>query len=123
MGNSNMKNQFFLKRIAYALEGVKASWQSESSFRLQVFATLLVILVLCFTQPVAIWWAILLLTCGLVLTLEVINTAIEKLMDLIHSDLHPIIKIVKDTLAGAVLLASFIAVCVFVAFIADQTGL
>lgn len=118
-----MKNQPLSRRLRNAWEGVKASWQSEHTFRIHVTAVMLVVVVLAFLKPSAVWWALLLLTCGLVITLELVNTAIEKLADHIHPDQHQAIKVVKDTLAGAVFLASLFAACVFIAFIASLISL
>lgn len=57
-------------------------------------------------------WAVLALTSGLVLLSEMINTVVEKLVDLVCPDYHPVAKIVKDVMAGAVLLAAIVAVTV-----------
>lgn len=111
-----MKNQPFLQRLRYALAGIGTSWQSEKSFRSHIMATLLVFIILGVARAAAIWWAMLLLTCGLILALELINTAVEKLADHLHPDIHPELKIIKDTLAGAVLLASMAALGIFAAF-------
>ncbi|PCI51119.1 MAG: diacylglycerol kinase [Alphaproteobacteria bacterium] len=112
-----MKNQSFLRRLDNAWQGIHTSWLSEKSFRFHCAATLLVIVILGLIRPAPIWWALLLLVCGLVLTLELVNTAIEKLIDLLHPEQHPVLKIVKDTLAGAVLVASLIATGIFIAFV------
>ncbi|MFC7049182.1 diacylglycerol kinase [Emcibacter nanhaiensis] len=117
-----MKNQPLYKRLGFAWDGIKISWQTEKSFRFHVAATSFVILLLLVTRPAPLWWAILLLTCGLVLALELVNTAVEKLVDHLHPDLHPAIKITKDALAGAVLIASLIAVGVFAAFMGSLVG-
>lgn len=119
----SMKNQSLSRRLHNALQGIKASWQSEKSFRLHVAAVLFVIIVLTLTKPTAVWWALLLLTCGLVITLELVNTGIEKLTDHLHPHQHLTVKTVKDTLAGAVFLASLFAVCVFIAFTVSLMGL
>ena len=66
-----------------------------------------------------IWWALLLLNCGLVLAAELFNTALEHLIDLLHPGLHPSIKIAKDCAAGAVLILSISAACIFVAFLIE----
>ncbi|WP_321389189.1 diacylglycerol kinase [Emcibacter sp.] len=118
-----MKNQPLNKRLGNAWAGIHASWKSENSFRFHVAATLFVICLLVFLRPDAVWWALLLLTCGLVLCLELVNTAVEKLADHLHPDLHPALKTTKDTLAGAVLMASLIAVGVFVAFLGSFVSL
>ncbi|MDE1900590.1 MAG: diacylglycerol kinase [Alphaproteobacteria bacterium] len=112
-----MKNDYLLKRVGYAVSGIIESLRSENSFRLQAAALILVVLVLIVTQPAPIWWALLLLTSGGVLAVELINTAVEKLIDHLHPDQHAVLKTVKDTLAGAVLVMSLTALLVFAAFI------
>lgn len=57
-------------------------------------------------------WAILALTSGLVVVSEMTNTVIEKLVDLVCPDYHPLAKIVKDVMAGTVVLAAIVAVVV-----------
>ncbi len=57
-------------------------------------------------------WALIALTSGLVLVSEMANTVIEKLVDLVCPEYHPLAKIVKDVMAGAVVLAAIIAVIV-----------
>jgi len=52
------------------------------------------------------------LTCALVLALELINSALEGLIDLLHPEIHPEIKAIKDMLAGAVLAISCAALVV-----------
>ena len=112
-----MKNHSLLRRIQYACAGIKASWQSENSFRLQVGALTLVVILLLTTKPDAAWWALLLLTSGGVLAAELINSAVEKLIDHLHPGQHATLKTVKDTLAGAVLVMSIAALLVFAAFL------
>ena len=51
-------------------------------------------------------WLVVVLCITVVLTLEMINTAIEKLCDVVQPDYHPQIKIIKDIAAGAVLIAA-----------------
>lgn len=51
----------------------------------------------------------ILLCCALVLSLELVNTAVEALVDLASPDVHPLAKVAKDVAAAAVLVACFIA--------------
>jgi len=55
---------------------------------------------------------LLIILIGLVLILELINTVVEHLTDLVNSKLLPVAKIVKDAMAAAVLFASLIALVV-----------
>ncbi|MGK5027426.1 diacylglycerol kinase [Janthinobacterium sp. RB2R34] len=118
-----MKNQSFYKRMVFALHGIRAALSLESSFRLQCLAALIVLAVLVYSRPAFIWWALLLMNCGMVLAAELFNTALEHLVDHLHPALHPSIKIAKDCAAGAVLVLSITASAVFVAFLIAQTSI
>ena len=99
-----MKNGPFHKRLGFAVTGVAEGWRNERSFRLHILIALGTIAGLCWLQPAPIWWAIILLTIGMVLALELINGAMEALIDHLHPDIHPRIRVVKDMAAGAVLI-------------------
>jgi undecaprenol kinase len=115
----SMKNQSLLKRLGFALQGIGAGWREETSFRQQSVATLCVISVLIWRRPAMVWWALLMLSCGMVLAAELFNTALENAIDRMHPDRHPAIQVAKDCAAGAVLLLSITAVGVFIAFLVE----
>lgn len=102
--------------MGFALTGVRSAAQRESSFRTHVLATAIVLAALIYTRPPAIWWAIGILTIGLVLVAELINSSLEALADRLHPEQHPEIRVAKDMAAGAVLIASLIAVAVAALF-------
>ncbi len=112
-----MKNQPFPKRLSYSLQGIRTAWRLEASFRFQSMMALAVVGLLLGLRPAAIWWALLLLNCSLVLAAELFNTALEHALDHLHPELHPAIKVSKDCAAGAVLIFSFSAVLTFLAFL------
>ncbi|OYO31111.1 diacylglycerol kinase [Janthinobacterium sp. PC23-8] len=114
-----MKNQPFYNRVVFALQGISAALRMESSFRLQCLAAVIVLIVLACVRPAMMWWALLLLNCGMVLAAELFNTALEHLLDHLHPGLHPSIKIAKDCAAGSVLVLSLSAIAVFVAFLIE----
>lgn len=115
-----MKNRTFRHRLGYALAGIGISWRTERTFRTLSLGMGFILAVLLAARPAAIWWAVLLLTAGGVVALELVNTAVEKLIDHVHPDQHEIVGIVKDTLAGAVLAMSATSLLVFAAFLASQ---
>ena len=57
-------------------------------------------------------WCICLGLFGLVMALELVNTAVESVVDLVTSEYKPLAKIAKDTAAGAVLIAATMAAIV-----------
>ena len=54
-------------------------------------------------------WCICLVLFGVILALELVNTAIEAVVDLVTEEYRPLAKLAKDTAAGAVLIASIMA--------------
>lgn len=115
-----MKNQSFFKRLGFAINGIRTTFQREASFRYQTLAAIAVLFAGSLLQVAPIWWALLLLTIGGVLSAELINTALENLMDRVHPQEHPSIKIAKDCAAGAVLVFSLISTLVFLFLLLDK---
>ena len=107
-----MKNRSLSERTGFALAGWRAAWRRERSFRTQAAIAAVALCVLVLLRPPAIWWALVAVTCALVLALELINSALEALIDLLHPGIHPEIKAIKDMLAGAVLAISVAALVV-----------
>jgi diacylglycerol kinase (ATP) len=114
-----VKNQPFLARLGFALSGLRAAL-GESSFRTHLAATVAVLAALVWLRPAPLWWALVALAVALVLALELANTAVERLADRLHPERHPEIKLVKDCLAAAVLVASLGALAVAAALVFDH---
>lgn len=112
-----MKGQPFHRRLGFALHGLYLAFVRERSFRTHLLAAALVLVALLATRPDPVWWAAGALAIGLVLVAELFNTALETLVDHLHPERHPQIRVVKDVAAGAVLVASIVAVLVATAFI------
>ncbi|MBW4643061.1 MAG: diacylglycerol kinase family protein [Goleter apudmare HA4340-LM2] len=97
----------------YAWAGIVYSFQTQRNFRIHVSVGTLAIALSIFLhlQPVEI--AVIGITSGLVLALELINTALESLVDLtVKQTYHELAKIAKDCAAGAVLVSALVAVLV-----------
>lgn len=114
-----MKNQSFDRRFRFAFQGIKGALRSEASLRFQLIAAAAVIAFAVYVKPSPIWWAILFLATGAVITAEMLNTALEHVVDRLHPEQHPTIKLAKDCAAGAVLITSIVSVAVFATFVAD----
>jgi len=111
------KNQSLVRRFGFAFGGLAAAWRSEPNFRIQLVALGLVMIVLVVLKAEPIWWALVMLSSGSVLAAELFNTALEHLVDHLHPDTHPRIRIVKDCAAAAVLATAGTAVVVAVALV------
>lgn len=94
------------KAVRYACSGVAATFRNERNFRIEVLVGVLALVacVLLALEPAE--WAIVILLIALVLILELMNSALERLTDLASPEVHPLAKYVKDAMAGAVLIAA-----------------
>jgi diacylglycerol kinase len=100
-----IKNNFSTS-IKIAVFGLKSAFKEERNFRIQVLIGAVVIFFMIIFGLNAIEDSILILMILVVLSLELINSQIEKFLDLIQPDHHPRVKIIKDFSAGAVLLSA-----------------
>jgi diacylglycerol kinase (ATP) len=107
-----MKNRPFRERLGFAAWGVAAAWRRERSFRTQVVLGIAATAITAVLRPGLIWAAAVALSIALVLALELINTALECLVDRLHPETAPEIKLAKDIAAGAVLVASASAIVI-----------
>lgn len=96
----------FGKSIRYALRGIGYTYNNERNFRIQVFVGALVLGLSFLFQTQAYEKIILAMMIAFVLVLELLNTTIEMFLDLLKPRLSPQVELVKDIMAGAVLLAS-----------------
>ena len=87
-------------------------FHSQRNFRVHLVIAIVVGLVGLWLRLPVLSWAILTLTVGSVLVIEIFNTAAESLVDLVSPDYHPVAKRVKDLTAGAVLVAAIVSVVV-----------
>ncbi len=113
-----------LQSFGYAFKGFFAAVQSELNMKIHLLAVAVVFFAGFFFNITSIEWALVLLCMALVIALELINTAIEKLLSKLHSEFDETIGLAKDISASAVLVASVFAVIigaiVFVPYLLKQ---
>lgn len=102
-----------LTSIGHAVDGIVDLVKRENNAKIHVISTLLVILVGLRLEFLAIEWLWISLAVAGVWVAELINSALEKLVDLVSPEDHPLAKKVKDYAAGAVLVMAIWAVFVF----------
>jgi diacylglycerol kinase len=94
------------KSFAFAFNGLKICFASEINFKIHVLFAIIAVLVGIGFKISDTEWLVVVFCIAFVIAMEMINTAIEKLCDVVHKDFHPKIKIIKDMAAGAVLIAA-----------------
>lgn len=98
--------------FGYAVQGIREALLTEPHLRFHALATAGAVALGLWLQLPRHDWALLALTIGAVWTAELMNTAVESIVDLVSPEFHPLAGRAKDVAAGAVLLASVAAVVV-----------
>jgi len=104
-----MKPQALIKAFQHALNGIGHFVMHDRNGRIHIAAAVLVVTAGFYCKVSMNEWAILLLCIGLVISLEMLNHALEKLCNLVHPAQHPLIKTAKDVAAAAVLWSAVIS--------------
>ncbi|HMV41644.1 MAG TPA: diacylglycerol kinase family protein [Leptospiraceae bacterium] len=107
------QNKFSIKKrlesFSYAWNGILLLIKEEHNARIHLFAAFLAISLGFYFSLSSIEWICLLITIGLVISLEAVNSAIENIADFISPERHKQIKKIKDLSAGAVLIVAIVA--------------
>jgi len=106
------KKRNFVDSFRDAMAGIFHCLMNERNMRTHFVAGILVFIASIYFKLPGVEIAIICITVGLVITAELINTAIENTVDLVTDEIKPLAKIAKDVSAGAVLLSAFTAVLV-----------
>jgi diacylglycerol kinase len=102
----------FIKSVGYALNGIAAAWKEQTNLKIQSVIAVIVIIAGFYFQIPSIEWIVLLLMIGIVISLELVNSALEEMVNLVTKERNPLAGRIKDIAAGAVLVFSVIAATV-----------
>ncbi len=110
------KNRWGVKRLlrsfVFACSGLKYVYKNEQNIRIHLVFAFLILFFACLLSVSLTQLLILIVVIGIVLALEVMNTAIERTVDLITDEFHPLAKLAKDISAAAVFVFSLVAVII-----------
>lgn len=101
---NNKPKYHLFKNTKYALEGFLHAFKTESSFKLELIIAIFIILGIIFIDTSLTNKLILVVSGILVLIVELINSAIENVVDLVTTEIHPLAKNAKDIGSTAVML-------------------
>ena len=97
----------------YAWAGVRYAFVTQRNFKIHTLIGIVAVSLGLFLKISAMEMAIIVMTCAVVMVLELLNTAIESVVDLtVKQSYHELAKIAKDCAAGAVLISAIAAVIV-----------
>lgn len=96
----------------YAFKGVGHAFKYEQNFFIHILMAVLAIILGVVLKISKIEWLVLIIIIGLVLAFELINTALESLVDLVTKEYNELAKVTKDTAASAVLVLAIMSVII-----------
>ncbi|MGD6774492.1 MULTISPECIES: diacylglycerol kinase family protein [Bacillaceae] len=102
----------FTSSFSYAFEGLRFVLRTERNIKFHVFIAVVMISMSLFFQITKVEWLILFLVIGGMFVIEIINTAIENVVDLVTEEFHPLAKTAKDVAASAALVFACISVII-----------
>lgn len=100
------------KSFKYAFRGLFKVFYEEQNLKIQSLVGLIIILLGLYFKISQLEWIILILVIGLVILMEIVNSSIERITDVLKPRINGYVKEIKDIMAAAVMLASIIAVIV-----------
>lgn len=101
-----------LRSFKYAFTGLHTAIVNEPNFRIHVTIAAFALILGVILRLNTLEWLLLAFTIFYVLTLELLNTVLEAMVDLVSPEITPIAKIAKDVSAACVLLAAFMSLIV-----------
>ena len=110
-----MRSKSVTASFNYAIQGIIYALQSQRNMRIHFVLGLMVLVLATALNVTRMELVVLFLTVGIVITLEMLNTAIEEVVNLVTQDYHPIAKVAKNVAAGAVMVSSIMSL--FVAYL------
>ncbi len=112
MKNDRIKPSRWLEKVNCAIEGILWTARSQRHMRIHFAAAVVVLLLACLLKVTALEFILLTFAVILVMFAELVNTALETVVDLVSPEYHLLARRAKDVAAGAVLIASIGAVVI-----------
>lgn len=106
-----------VKAAGYSWQGLCAAWRHEAAFRQEAMAAVIAIAVACWVDVDAISRVLMIGSVFLVLIVEILNSAIEAVVDRLGQGHHPLAGRAKDMGSAAVLLTILLALFVWIALL------
>ncbi len=99
---NNKPKYTLFKNASYAIDGLVHAIKTETSFKIEVAIAMVFLPVIYFLPFLLLYKLILLVTYFIIMIAELLNSAVENVVDLVTTDIHPLAKAAKDIGATAV---------------------
>ncbi len=112
MNRSKQKSHNLWASFGFAAQGLSTAIRTERNMRIHLLAVVVVTTISAYLSLTPMEWTVLVLTMGMVVAAELINTAIEAVVDLACPRTHTLAAVAKNAAAAAVLVTAIVAVIV-----------
>jgi len=100
------------KSFTYAFRGLAKIFREEQNLQVESFSAIIVIALGFVFQIKPLEWCVILICIALVILMETVNSAIERMADVLKPRIHSYVKEMKDIMAAAVMIASLLSVII-----------
>jgi undecaprenol kinase len=108
----NKRKYKYTDTFKFALQGIRVSFINEKNFKFHfIFGLFVIVMGLAFNLTPTEWMFVLIAIFGM-MVVEMINTSIERVVDLVTEQYHPLAKQAKDIAAGAVLIYAILSLLI-----------
>lgn len=116
----------FKKSLRHAMRGLKYVITHEKNFQNEIVIGLIVVLAMIYFEITRAEMIVLFLVIAGVMAMELFNTVVERVVDILKPRIHPYARLIKDLMAAGVLISSILAVIIglliFVPYIMEMFG-
>lgn len=102
----------FKNNVKFANAGIRYFFQTERNGRIQAIVSCIILLVSWFFGINRFEWCLVIFCIAFVMSLEMVNTALERVCSMLSTEYNPMVKIIKDVAAGAVWWASIFCIII-----------
>lgn len=106
------ENQKVLRSFGFAIEGIILGIKQEKNMKIHLFFSVIALLISFLLSLSTLEWVLIIFCIGGMLAFELVNSALERVVDMVTKDYHPLAKQAKDMAAGAVFLYAIISVII-----------
>ena len=116
---NNKPKYTIFKNASYAIDGLLHAIKTETSFKIEVVIAIVLLPIIYLLPFELIYKLILLVTYFMIMIAELLNSAVENVVDLVTTDIHPLAKASKDIGATAVLFSVILHILCWIVIIFD----
>ena len=113
MDSQDKQSRFgFLRSFSYAFAGIVTALRDEKNMRFHLYSSIVVLLFSYYFSITKTEWLFVIFAIGGMFALELVNSAIERVVDLVTIEYHPLAKQAKDLAAGAVFVYALLSIAI-----------